>query len=257
MLWDCFLFSGELDMLECRLTEMESLDCKFVISEAPVTFQGQQKPLHFEENKERFAPWAERIVYIPSWLYAASPWEREYEQRDILIGAALKTAAPEDHILFGDVDEIPRSDIKFSAETALGMRHHLFAIDWVHPDPWYGSVVHSAGFLQHMHANRPVSGRWLRDQRWAYPVIQDAGWHLSWFGGARAAKEKAHSFSHTEFTGKVCQWLFEGHCYSDGLVWDDNQELRIQQARASISSAPRWVREGRCPDSWFRWGPEE
>lgn len=247
MIWDAFLYGGEADMLECRLTEMDSLDCKFIIAESDITFQGKPKPLGFLENQDRFVPWLDRITYAVTALPDTDdPWVREYAQRDQLLDVAVHCAEPDDLIIFGDVDEIPRSDIKLSAETVLGMRHHQFAVDWVNPQPWCGSVINQAYYVRHM------SGRHLRDNRWAYPVVPDAGWHLSWLGGVDAAKAKAHSFSHTEFTGKVCRWLDEGHCYSDGLVWDDNQELTVQQVY-SADPLPRWIGEGKCPDSWWRW----
>lgn len=249
MIWDCFLYSGEADMLECRLAEMDSLDCKFVIAEADITFQGKPKPLGFLENQDRFAPWLDRIIYLIAALpEKRGPWAREYAQRNQLLEAALAQASREDLIIFGDVDEIPRGeDIWLHPGTVLGMRHHQFAIDWRNPELWRGSVVTRAAGL------KPADGKWLRDKRCTWPVAPDTGWHLSWFGGTEAAKEKAYSFSHTEFTPKICKWLDEGHCYSDGLVWDDDQELTIQQERVNISCAPRWVREGNCPESWFRW----
>ncbi len=251
MIYDAFLYNGEADLLECRLTEMDSLDCKFVIAEAPLTFQGREKPLYFEEQKERFAPWKDRIIYgiagVPGVDETYDPWKREYAQRGALLLSALGHASREDLIIFGDVDEIPRQ-IPFTPGTVLEMRHHQFAADWLSPVPWRGSVVTSPLGL------KPGYGRWLRDRRWTWPVVKDAGWHLSWLGGIDAAKAKAHSFSHTEFAPKVCRWLDEGHCYEDGLVWDDNQELTVEQDQVNTTESPHWIREGNCPESWFRWG---
>ena len=250
MIFDAFLFSGELDMLECRLTELDSLDCKFIIAEADITFQGAPKPLGYLENKERFAPWEDRIIYLltvlPGIEDTLDPWAREYEMRSQLLEAALAHMKQSDIMIFGDVDEIPRQ-LPLTPGTVLGMDHHLFAVDWVHPQPWRGSVVTRSYGL------KPERGRWLRDRRWAWPVIPHAGWHLSWLGGTDAAKRKAAAFSHAEFTGKVCKWLDEGHCLGDGLVWDDSQELNVQQVYSDIKDAPRWIREYKCPDEWFRW----
>ena len=52
--WDAFLFCNELDLLEARLTELDSAVYRHVLVEAPVTFQGDPKPLWYAENKERF-----------------------------------------------------------------------------------------------------------------------------------------------------------------------------------------------------------
>jgi len=41
-IYDTFLFSGEMDMLECRLYELQDTDVyRHVIIEAGVTFQGR------------------------------------------------------------------------------------------------------------------------------------------------------------------------------------------------------------------------
>lgn len=253
MIWDCFLYSGEADMLECRLTEMDPLDCKFIIAESDITFQGTPKPLSFIDDQRRFAPWLDRIIYLVAALPEADeiydPWVREYAQRNQLLEAALGCAEREDLIIFGDVDEIPKGRVPFTPGTVLGMRHHQFAADWLSPVPWRGSVITSPLGL------KPEYGRWLRDRRWTWPVVPDAGWHLSWLGGMEEAKKKAHSFSHAEFTAKVCKWLDEGHCYGDGMVWDDNQELTIRQLRTipAIADLPRWIHDRKCPESWFRW----
>jgi beta-1,4-mannosyl-glycoprotein beta-1,4-N-acetylglucosaminyltransferase len=247
LIWDTFLYNGEADMLECRLTELDSLDCKFVIAEADITFQGMPKSLCFMEEQERFAPWLDRIIYLLADLPETDdPWKREYAQRNQLLEATLSLAGNADLIIFGDIDEIPCADISFRPQTVLKMQHHQFAADYLSPLPWRGSVVASPLGL------KPEYGRWLRDRRWTWRGISNAGWHLSWLGGIEEAKKKAHSFSHTEFTDKVCKWLDEGHCYGDGLVWDDNQELTVQQLLTGTVPLPRWIREGNCPESWFR-----
>ena len=45
MIYDCFQFFNELDILKLRLHVMDPLVDKFVISEATETFSGIKKPL--------------------------------------------------------------------------------------------------------------------------------------------------------------------------------------------------------------------
>ena len=47
MLYDCFTFFNELDLLEIRFHEMSAIVDKFVVVEAAKTFSGQPKPLYF------------------------------------------------------------------------------------------------------------------------------------------------------------------------------------------------------------------
>ena len=58
MVYDCFQFFNELDILKIRLNVLSPVVDKFVISEATETFSGLKKPLYYEENKELFAAFA-------------------------------------------------------------------------------------------------------------------------------------------------------------------------------------------------------
>ena len=54
MVYDCFQFFNELDILKLRMHVLNDVVDKFVISEATVTFSGEKKPLYFQENREMF-----------------------------------------------------------------------------------------------------------------------------------------------------------------------------------------------------------
>ena len=45
MVYDCFQFFNELDILKLRMHVLDDVVDKFVISEATVTFSGEKKPL--------------------------------------------------------------------------------------------------------------------------------------------------------------------------------------------------------------------
>ena len=51
MVYDCFTFFNELDMLEIRLNTLAEVVDKFVLVEMAYTFQRKPKPLYFDENK--------------------------------------------------------------------------------------------------------------------------------------------------------------------------------------------------------------
>jgi beta-1,4-mannosyl-glycoprotein beta-1,4-N-acetylglucosaminyltransferase len=63
-IFDCFTFFNELDLLEFRLKLLSDHVDQFVIAESNITHSGQPKPFHFEENKTRFAPWLDKIIYL-------------------------------------------------------------------------------------------------------------------------------------------------------------------------------------------------
>lgn len=123
MLYDCFVFHNEFDLLEIRLREMGDHVDRFVLVEANQTQRGTPKPYYFAENRERFARWADRIIDLqvefPEELPPAlgvystrrkKDWERENFQRNC-IARALETSAPDDLVMVSDVDEIVRSQV--------------------------------------------------------------------------------------------------------------------------------------------------
>ena len=68
MIYDCFQFFNELDILNLRLHIMSPIVDKFVISEATTTFSGLPKPLYYEENKdEKRINTDEMVARIGSW----------------------------------------------------------------------------------------------------------------------------------------------------------------------------------------------
>ena len=64
MVYDCFQFFNELDILKLRLHVLSDVVDRFVISESTVTFSGDPKPLFYEENKEQFQEFQDRIIHV-------------------------------------------------------------------------------------------------------------------------------------------------------------------------------------------------
>ena len=58
----CMLFN-ELDLLELRLRELWSVVDRFVVVEAAFSHAGAPKPLFLAENRSRFEPYREKLVY--------------------------------------------------------------------------------------------------------------------------------------------------------------------------------------------------
>ena len=51
MLYDCFLFYNESDLLELRLRELDDLVDKFIVIQGEETFAGIPKPIYFKITK--------------------------------------------------------------------------------------------------------------------------------------------------------------------------------------------------------------
>ena len=64
MIFDCFSFFNELDILEIRLNVLASVVDKFVLVEAVRRHSGEPKELFFEKNKQRFSPFLDKIIHV-------------------------------------------------------------------------------------------------------------------------------------------------------------------------------------------------
>jgi hypothetical protein len=253
--WDLLMLNNELDMLECRLREFEDTDTIHVLCESDTDHRGHPKPLHYAENRERFAPWSERIVHIAAdslplagppcpTCTRGAPWITEHAQRDRTWAAVEDQAADSDVILLGDVDEFPSAEAlegTFPVAT-LSQRLAMYAVDWLVPDPHLCSVVASG---RYMRGKRP-SG--VRDGRYGYYVLS-GGWHLTWLGGQDGQRRKLATTCHLEMRDDELQRLASGECYRTGI----HHAGDLQLLAADVDETwPRWIYERKAPASWYR-----
>ena len=63
MIYDCFCFFNELDLLKIRLEELKNVVDKFVLVESTRTFAGRTKPLYFQEYRHEFDEYADKMIY--------------------------------------------------------------------------------------------------------------------------------------------------------------------------------------------------
>lgn len=250
------MMNDELDILEMRLTELQEVsNLKHVLIEAPVDHQGHAKPLYYADNRSRFAAWNDRIIHVvadglPSAGEDGNPWSREHGQREYA-RLGLKEAEPGDIVLHGDLDEIPRA---WATETdpgrgviGMAMRDHPFAVDWLAPEWFRGTVMTHARNIQSFAA--------LRYMRNSVPLLADAGWHLNCLGGREAIRAKLRSFCHLEMKEMLSEGIDGGYFYERGLRWGpaDTLDNPVQLKAVEVNDEwPRWICEGKAPGSWFR-----
>jgi beta-1,4-mannosyl-glycoprotein beta-1,4-N-acetylglucosaminyltransferase len=244
MIVDCFTLGWELDLLECRLIELDDVVQHFVISEASLTFQGNPKPLHYAEHRERFAPWADKITYLAVNLPNDNPWQREYAQRNAM-NAVLATFPDDATIMISDVDEIPFPATLHSAPTdqpwVIDYTTYSMAVDWQLPYEMQCTVV----------APNWQARKWglaeMRRQRLNVPR-RPGGWHFTWLGGAEMIAAKAAAFSHTESSVQDYVRGMGGRLYTEGYHVLGEKLIPVDVD----DSFPRYIRAGHCPETWFR-----
>lgn len=218
--YDCFLFFNELDVLEIRLNELYDVVDHFVLVEAAETHKkGDLKPFYFEQEKERFKPFLDKIIHVKLEEHIACKavwstenpsqgWEREYWQRDQIM-RGLQDCHPEDIILISDVDEIiPKSIVPqlsgiIKKHSCVGFRHHMYRwfLNRKMKYPWPGTVALSYKYLAEI---SPQKARGLNRKK--IPMYY-MGWHFTSMGGFENMKKKQDSITEgTESLSSYKQW---------------------------------------------------
>jgi glycosyltransferase involved in cell wall biosynthesis len=213
-IYDCFPFYNELDILELRLTELSDFVDHFVLVEADTTYTSRPKPFYFEENRDRFAPWLDKIIHVKVTDMPHHPdaWVNDVFQRD-QINRGIANAKPDDLIMVSDCDEIIRPEaieyMKNSDQSlfALRMTLHNFKFNYMKLNPDRYSVWSMAGRRSLFDDIRADAFRALRFQFFNSPyqfcnngceVIEHGGWHFGYMGDKEWLLDKAVSFAHTE-----------------------------------------------------------
>lgn len=214
-LFDCFLFNNELRLLDLHLEEADDFVDGFVIVEAAETFTGQPKPLHFHENRARYAKYAGRIRHVvarPAPRTMRYPWMREFWQRNHIVEGLGGLAADDDYVITGDCDEIPSRQFLAGIRkdfAVLKMRNYRYFLNYLRVSGkkrhWFASAIARFRYVRATSASELRSFA-ARDLGWSPDhSIDDAGWHFSSAGDAEMVRAKIEAYSHQEnlVRGKV------------------------------------------------------
>lgn len=230
MVYDCFQFFNELDILKIRLNVLSPVVDKFVISEATETFSGLKKPLYYEENKEMFAEFADKIIHV---VVEDTP-EGDTHYRDTFqknaVTRGLAGCKDDDIIIFSDLDEIPNPDkIKeilenFQPDKIYHFAQRLFYC-YLNMEEISGSLLSYAGEFEGVERKKWIgtkmcSYKLLREKNLKlgelrFPErkeigirVENGGWHFGYMGGhgekdiRKRVQEKVVSAAHQEYNSK-------------------------------------------------------
>jgi hypothetical protein len=154
-----------------------------------------------------------------------------------------KLASDEDLVLICDGDEIPSFEACHyrGVPASLLMRTCHSAVDWLYPAEQPGSVLSSMHYLR----GRKLSA--VRDSRDGLNWVAGGGWHLSWLGGPEVQQQKLKVTCHLELAEHEKQILASGAGYRDGV------HVGVTMVPAEVNGSwPKYVRERKCPENWFR-----
>jgi len=213
---DAFPFFNEIEMLRVRLEELSPVVDKFILVESEMTHSGKPKELIFEQNREAFEPWLDKIIHVVMEKLPDSKdhWVRERSQRDgIHEGLEQAGAYGEDLLLVSDTDEIPRRSTVRGMSWCTGISTPA----QLRSTFYYYSLQHRWSFwvddeLETFQWKQP---RAALVEQLAYPrltvnhlrydpgvrnmeEINNAAWHLSFFGGEDRIRTKLEAYAHQE-----------------------------------------------------------
>ena len=118
---DCFIFYNELDLLNYWLNMLDDIVDYFIIVESTHTFIGKEKELFFNNNKELFKKFENKIIHIivnnlphihPNIDFSKGEQSNNerFQRNQIPIGFDNIKLDDEDIIIITDVDEIPNKN---------------------------------------------------------------------------------------------------------------------------------------------------
>lgn len=192
MIYDCFMFFNEIDLLTLRLKIMSEKVDKFVIVESVTTHSGKHKKLILPELLQYFDYNIDYSIYTGG---GRSAKERERNQREH-IKEALRDCEDDDTILFSDLDEIYKPSIINPVKGLYVVEMDVFYY-YINtrlyknnkPKIWTSAKIGDW---------RTIKNKCLTSERKKenLPRIKNAGWHFSYLGNANYIKNKLTSFLH-------------------------------------------------------------
>jgi beta-1,4-mannosyl-glycoprotein beta-1,4-N-acetylglucosaminyltransferase len=232
--YDCFTFFNELELLELRLHELAGVVDKFVLVEATRTHSNKPKPLHYRENRDRFAKFHEKIIHVvvDDLPDDKDAWVLENFQRNC-IERGLSGCRPDDLVMISDLDEIPRASAVITAREQMHFRgdplsnlahnalnsqlvdfiarsrhirrrvqkHHPFILKFEQTLYRYFMNCQSehppCWFGTRILYFRDFSSAQLIRHS-GFQVVKNGGWHFSFMGGVERIREKLDAFAHQE-----------------------------------------------------------
>jgi len=237
-IYDCFLFFNELEILELRLETLNDFVDKFVIVESTVTFSGKEKPLVFNENKDKFTKFKDKIIHViiddtpddfinlpyvinpiteddkiknkilnyvetsEGWGRHEKQWGRETYQREAIF-YGIKECSDDDIILISDLDEIPNP--KEIENIKNNITNEIFDFKQTTYYYYFNLLKEydwSGTKCLVWNKLKYLSINLIRQNKFTTDIIKNGGWHFSFMGGPDRVKIKIDAYSHQEYNNQ-------------------------------------------------------
>lgn len=233
MIYDCFIFFNELELLEIRLNTLENVVDKFVIVESTISFSGLSKKLFYDENKKLFKKYAHKIIHhivddtpksyeelqfrfsnasttidkqkylncltTTNVPYGQFHWMREFYQKECMKDALINAGIADDDVCYiSDLDEIWNPNISYVIDDnqIYKCKQLVFSmyLNMRSSEEWAGTYYTKFKNVKNASVNHLDT-----PNKTTYTYIDNAGWHFSYQGGVDRIKTKIENFGHQEY----------------------------------------------------------
>jgi beta-1,4-mannosyl-glycoprotein beta-1,4-N-acetylglucosaminyltransferase len=231
--FDSCIFFNELELLEMRLNILNDVVDYFVLTESPFTVSGNEKPLYYQENKDMFGKFNDKIVHniteqIPndySDFLVKKPYYTNYNEyssaacdkvinipirfqravfnRDNSIQGILKAGAkPDDIILTSDADEIANPLVIEQIHDWFNPDNHYimlckafyYKLNTLFENDWQGTRISTLKKLE----ETSIDMFRQPDMNAKAHLVEQGGWHWSFFGDIKSMRQKLNAYEHQE-----------------------------------------------------------
>lgn len=264
MVIDCFPFGGygaELDLLEIRLNELKNVVDFHVLVESTKTQTSLDKPLYFEQNRDRYKDFSHKIVQVtvdefPKFSY---PWGMEHFQRNNIIqGIRLlleRELITEENaiILISDLDEIPNPQIlksslkNLNGQISFNMSFNPFYVNFfAEKKDWIGTTAIKLSEAIKNNLS-PQDIRNVKD----YCSVINGGWHFCYQGGKETVYKKFFNCIEPIDKSKILPLeLFEQEFdkkikEGGSFLFSDKEDNSIKLIKYNEEYLPEYLKENR------------
>lgn len=213
---DCFTFYNEAGMLKFRLKELNDIVDYFVLVESTRTHSGKLKPLYFQENKDLFSSYLDKIIHVvvedmPVLSEAdkkrdGNAWDNERHQRNCIDrGLSRLEISNNDIILISDADEIPDTNIleflkqkEIKGLVAFNQDLYYYNLNCRHKQQWFSARAIDYKSYKIEFDSLPEEVRSATKINYSIKC----GWHFSYFMSVEDISNKIKNFAHQEFNNE-------------------------------------------------------
>lgn len=238
---DSFMFYNEYKMLLLRLTELYDVVDQFIIVEATSTYVGNKKELNFKNNLEMYKKFLDKVTYIVvnDMPNTENPWDNEnYQRACIDKGIKKLNLDNDDIIIITDCDEIPnKKTLKLIKENKIQItKDYIYGLDM---DFYYynlsckqdiqwtkGKILTFEKYNNSLMKNEMCLLEKIRLTQ--NKLIQNGGWHFSFFGNTDFIINKIKNFAHQEHNNDKCINDIETNVNNNKCIFDKRQLKNIK-----------------------------